>query len=178
MKIYTRTGDDGTTSLYGGKRVRKDHIRLKAYGTIDELNSALGVLIAHLESNEVVVEFLIKIQKDLFNIGSYLAGSHVSLEQAGERVGQMERFIDRLDSQLPHLTNFILPTGAKSASLAHLVRAVTRRAERKIVSLLDDRQATDFTILCYLNRLSDLMFVIARFLNHQMGIKEVIWTTK
>lgn len=174
MKIYTRTGDDGTTSLYGGKRVRKDNLRISAYGTIDELNSALGVLISHLETNEEITEFLIKIQNDLLYIGSYLAGSKISLKEVGERVGQMEKVIDKLDNQLPSLKNFILPNGSAESSFSHLVRAVSRRAERKIVSLIDE-EGIDQRILQYLNRLSDLMFVIARYLNKQAGNKDTIW---
>ena len=163
------------TSLYGGKRVPKDNLRIKAYGTIDELNSAIGVLLACLGSDQEIAEFFKKIQHDLLNIGSYLAGSQVSLVKISRRVIEMEGLIDRLDGQLPPLKNFILPSGSLESSLSHLVRAVGRRAEREVVTLLDEEKEADKRILRYLNRLSDLIFVVARYLNKQKGNKDVIW---
>ncbi|OGG03923.1 ATP:cob(I)alamin adenosyltransferase [Candidatus Gottesmanbacteria bacterium RBG_16_37_8] len=175
VKIYTRTGDQGKTSLYGGKRVLKSHPRVNAYGTVDELNSHLGLLLAALSKEKEIINFLTSIQSDLFVIGSHLSGDKIPLHLLSKRIRQMENLIDRLDKNLPPLKNFILPLGSPEASLAHIVRTVCRRSERQVIALISDEKSIDLEIVAYLNRLSDLMFIIARYLNSRRGIKDVIW---
>lgn len=177
LKIYTRTGDKGETSLYGGRRVAKHNLQVVAYGTVDELNSAIGIVIAHIEDNKEISNFLTIIQRDLFIIGSNLSGSSQSVEAIGKRVKEMERMIDKLDKKLPALKNFILPTGSLEASFAHLARSICRRAEREVIRLSKEIPI-DRRVIMYLNRLSDLLFVIARYLNKQSGIVDVIWKGK
>jgi cob(I)alamin adenosyltransferase len=157
MSIYTRTGDDGTTSLYGGKRVSKSDPRVDLYGSIDELSSWIGSI------ND---SRLTEIQQDLFTIGSILAGWHGDLNTIEPRMKEMEAWIDEMDKKLPKLTNFILPNG-----LAHIARSVCRRAEREAV-----KHKVDPIIIKYLNRLSDLLFTLARFINRQGKIKETVWS--
>lgn len=176
VKIYTRTGDKGKTSLYGGKRVDKFDTRVVAFGTVDELNSALGVVISHLEKKDKLKNFLSKVQSDLFTIGAYLAGNKKqSLGVISKRVLEMERYIDEIDSGLPSLKNFILPSGTPTASFTHLARSICRRAERRVVKLTNSEDAVDQNIIIYLNRLSDFLFITARYLNNQAGISDVIW---
>lgn len=173
MKIYTRTGDAGQTSIVGGTRMSKDSPRIEAYGTIDELNSWLGILACNelvpVESRQI----LFKIQNDLFNIGSFLAG----VEEPGvnaEDVAALEHDIDRMDSMLPQLRNFILPGGSTLAAQAHVARCVCRRAERRIISTFSEINIPSI-ILTYINRLSDWLFIFARLINVKAGVAEHFW---
>ncbi|MBI5452030.1 cob(I)yrinic acid a,c-diamide adenosyltransferase, partial [Candidatus Gottesmanbacteria bacterium] len=168
VKIYTRTGDKGETSLYGGKRVSKNSIRIEAYGSIDELNSLLGIVSSFL-ADKRAEGFINQIQKDLFLIGSCLAGAKVSIERLKTRVWEMEKVIDSLDGELPPLSNFILPEGIERATFVYFARAVARRAERKLVAL-SAKEPVDKRILIYLNRLSDLLFILGRYLNFKSGV--------
>lgn len=178
-KIYTKTGDKGETSLFGGRRVSKADLRVETYGTIDELNSVIGVAISEIQNPspkaDEIQNKLIKIQKDLFEIGLILANpskkSKTSLE---DRILELEKMIDDLSEKLPNLSNFILPGGGITGSLLHLARAVCRRAERKTVEL-SRKEGIDKSIIAYLNRLSDLLFTMARFINHQERKKEEIY---
>jgi cob(I)alamin adenosyltransferase len=173
VKIYTKTGDGGLTSLYGGKRVQKSNPKVNSYGTLDEASSLLGV--ANSEINDKGINKIIsQVQKDLFLIGSYLAGAKINIKNLENRVSEMENLIDSFDMQLPSLSNFILPDGSKTASLLYFSRAVVRRAEREIVTL-NSREDVDGLIIKYVNRLSDLLFIMARFVNHKAGLKETIW---
>lgn len=199
MAIYTKTGDTGSTSLFGGKRVLKCEELVDVYGSIDELNSWIGKVASDIQSPDVQA-FLSAIQSDLFTIGSHLAGwparnaspagmpsakpiaakqsvagGKTELKQLPKRVSEMEERIDILDDKLPKLNNFILPGGTKLASEIHLARAVCRRVERQTVAL-GQKQDIDPKILVYLNRLSDLLFMLARFINHEAGIVEVTWS--
>ena len=174
MSIYTKTGDTGTTSLFGGKRVLKCEELVDVYGSIDELNSWIGKVASDIESPDVHV-FLAAIQSDLFSIGSHLAGWVTELHELPKRVKEMEERIDILDDKLPKLSNFILPGGTRLASDIHLARAVCRRVERQTVAL-GQKQKIDTRIFVYLNRLSDLLFMLARFINHEAGIVEVTWS--
>lgn len=173
MRIYTRTGDKGDTSLYGGRRVPKNNIRIEAYGSIDELNSLLGIVSAKLADKRVEV-FINQVQKDLFLIGSYLAGAGVSIDRLKKRVEEMEKLIDTLDKELPELKNFILPEGTEESTFLYFARSVARRAERELVTL-SSKEEVNKNILMYLNRLSDLLFVLGRYLNFKSGIIETIW---
>lgn len=176
LKIYTRTGDRGQTSLYGGKRVDKFDQRVVAYGTVDELNSALGIVIAHLGKESREVKFLSTIQSDLFAIGAHLAGGKKKLNAISDRVKEMERFIDAMDRELTPLKNFILPGGSIAASFAHLSRSICRRAEREVIRLAtQEKNSVDGAVIIYLNRLSDFLFQIARFMNLHAGVNEVTW---
>lgn len=175
VKIYTRTGDKGMTSVYGGKRVEKHKSQVVAYGAVDELNSSLGIIISHLEKDSNSFSFLRKIQSDLFTIGAHLAGSKQELLQIGKRVPQMEEFIDSLDTHLPPLKNFILPGGSREASYAHLARSICRRAEREVIRLSKEHGMVDSRAIMYLNRLSDLLFVLARYLNKKAHQDDIIW---
>ena len=179
MAIYTRTGDKGTTSLFNGQRVSKDDLRVDAYGTIDELNSALGVVLSSKYQVLSIKKELIKIQNDLLDIGSALANPQngkwkMENGKLSKRVKAFENFIDQMTLNLPPLSNFILPGGGKAGSFLHLARAVSRRAERKIVAL-NNKVKIDNNIIIYLNRLSDLLFTMARFANFKEKKKETIW---
>ncbi len=186
MKIYTRTGDRGETGLFGGGRVRKDHVRVKAYGEVDELNSVLGVVVAQLEDDgeEEIAAKLRQIQVDLFTLGAHLAtpmaeeggraSAHIP-EFPSERIAQMERWIDDAESELEPLRVFILPGGSRAAALLHLGRTVCRRAERRVVSLAQEAQVEE-EVIVYLNRLSDLLFTLARLANRRAGVEDVPWT--
>ena len=175
MKIYTRTGDAGETSLFGGARVRKDDARIDAYGTIDELNSFLGLVRAGWPSS--LDGQLHTIQADLFDIGAHLASPGTSRFEGPDpaRVTSLEQSIDAMESDLAPLKVFILPGGTAAAAQLHVARTVCRRAERLVVALGDDDPATIASIR-YLNRLSDFLFVAARFANHQQGVADVPWT--
>jgi cob(I)alamin adenosyltransferase len=176
MKIYTRTGDAGETSLFGGARVRKDDTRIEAYGTIDELNSVLGLARASWPASSLNEQFH-AIQSDLFDIGAHLASPGTS-RFAGpepERVAALEHAIDRMETDLAPLKTFILPGGSVVAAQVHIARTVCRRAERLVVGLRDDSEATTASLI-YLNRLSDFLFVAARFANHEQGVADVPWT--
>jgi cob(I)alamin adenosyltransferase len=180
MKLYTKTGDSGETSLFGGKRVAKDNIRIQACGTVDELNSVLGLAIAELKSEEVK-KIIVHIQNDLFETGSDLASPleninsshHISRITENHSI-QIEKIIDDFDAKLSPLTNFILPGGIKGAAYLHLARTVCRRAEREIITLSKDEKINS-QIMIYLNRLSDLLFVLARYENQINGVKEIPW---
>jgi len=179
MKIYTRTGDSGDTGLFGGPRVRKDHARIEAYGTIDELNAVLGMVRAQ-ELTPELSTLLETFQNDLFTLGAELAtpdpGQHETPRVAEDDVARLEKQIDHLEALLPPLKQFILPSGNSAGTTLHLARAVCRRAERRVVTLQEiDTEVVSTTILVYLNRLSDLLFVLARFANQQAGEPEVPW---
>ena len=172
-KIYTRTGDDGSTGLGDGTRVAKDSLRVEAYGTTDELNSVLGLLLS-CEIPESVAAALTDIQHDLFDLGGELCiPGHKVLKP--ERVEALETVLDELNAPLEPLKDFILPGGSQAAAFCHLARTVCRRAERVIVALsAEDPQGTALG-LRYLNRLSDLLFVMARSLNRSAGVGDVLW---
>lgn len=183
LKIYTKTGDKGQTSLYGGKRVWKTNLRIEAYGSIDELNSFLGVIISKIKNKKIKNE-LIEIQSDLFLIGSVLADPKNPKIKLKEKIFQIEKEIDKFSAKLPQIHNFILPGGGEVGSLLHFARTVTRRAERIIISLLDKDITSprlrgagkiDEEIIVYLNRLSDYLFILARFENKLEKKKEIIW---
>jgi cob(I)alamin adenosyltransferase len=176
MKIYTRTGDKGKTSLFDGTRVLKSHVRVEAYGTIDELNSMLGAAASQLKSKNVKLRTELEhIQHDLFAIGSALA-TPAPLPVVGleERAKAFEQVIDEMTIQMPELQQFILPGGSVASSLLHVARTITRRAERQLVALTQTEDI-DPAIVMYVNRLSDLLFTAARFVNHTEKKKEVTW---
>lgn len=179
MKIYTKTGDKGTTSLVGGTRVPKTHIRLEAYGTVDELNSHLGLLITYL-SDEQDWHFLQQVQDKLFVVGSHLATDQekTKLKDASvitpEQVETMEREIDRLDALLPPLTAFVLPGGSRGAAVCHICRTVCRRAERRILALSEQVEISS-ELLAYVNRLSDYLFILSRKINLDEKKDEIFW---
>lgn len=175
MKIYTRTGDHGQTSLFGGARVAKDDPRISAYGTVDELSSFLGVARAAWPSSSVDAD-LHQVQLDLFDIGAHLASPGTSRFTGPDpsRIEQLERSIDAMESELAPLKNFILPGGSLAAAQLHVARTVCRRAERLVVGLHDEDPATIATV-AYLNRLSDYLFVAARFANAKHGTPDVEW---
>lgn len=176
MKIYTKTGDDGTTVLQGGKRVSKSDLRIIAYGAIDEINSCLGIVLSH-DLDDDIKSLLTRIQNELFVAGSDLSDSN--LENKKNRVtesmiGNLESSIDRFDKELKPLSNFILPGGHKTASYLHLARTVTRRAETQVIALANREKINPFCEI-YLNRLSDLLFVLARTINKRSGIQDIVW---
>lgn len=174
MPIYTRTGDQGETSLYGGKRVKKSHELVEAYGSIDELNSWVGLVKAGLPESERK-SFLQKIQGDLFLIGAHLAGwQDADISVLPARATEMEVEIDVMGKELGPLNNFILPGGSVTGAHAHVTRSVCRRAERLIVAL-SQKQTVEPSILQYVNRLSDLFFQLARFINKQARVEETAW---
>ena len=174
-KIYTKGGDEGFTSLVGGKRVAKTNIRIDAYGTIDELNSFIALLLE--EINEPGDrEFLIRIQSDLFSAGSYLASQPGALECAigDDEIDRIEKEIDNADAMVPSLRKFVLPGGCKANALAHVCRTVCRRAERCIYRLKETEEV-DVYMLKYINRLSDYFFILARKQNFIQNIDEIFW---
>ncbi len=180
MKIYTKTGDEGTTSLFGGTRVAKDAKRIEAYGSIDELNSQVGVVRSLKPAGEID-EILDEIQRDLMVLGADLATPEAKQRKKigvieARHIERLERTIDRLDAKLEPLKKFVLPGGTPVGAALHLARTICRRAERAIVNLLrkDEIGTTPFV---YLNRLSDLLFVMARTANKQAGATEVQWTS-
>jgi cob(I)alamin adenosyltransferase len=181
MKIYTKTGDAGMTGLFGGGRVAKDHPRVEAYGDVDELNAALGLARA-IEVMPRIDEVLVPIQRDLFAIGALLATPdrekmRQHLEKANvddQRVGQLERAIDDADRELEPLRAFVLPGGTPKAAALHVARTVCRRAERRVVRLQADEQLPQVVVI-YLNRLSDLLFTLARLANRRANAGEVTW---
>lgn len=171
-KIYTRTGDAGTTGLASGARVAKDAPRIEAIGAVDELNSVLGVLLAE-PLPDALRGGLDGAQNDLFDLGGELSVPGHAIMSAAH-VERLERELDRFNAGLPPLKDFVLPAGSRAAALAHLARAVCRRAERRVVSL-SRKQKTAPALLAYLNRLSDFLFVAARELNRAGGRREVLW---
>ncbi|MDE6347503.1 MAG: cob(I)yrinic acid a,c-diamide adenosyltransferase [Bacteroides sp.] len=179
MKIYTKTGDKGTTSLVGGTRVPKTHVRLEAYGTVDELNAQLGLLVTYLLDQEDRT-FLQQVQNSLFAIGSHLATDRekTGLKAASiirpEQVEQLEREIDRLDVLLPPLSAFVLPGGSRGAAVCHVCRTVCRRAERRILALAEQAEISS-ELLAYVNRLSDYLFILSRKMNQDEKKGEIFW---
>lgn len=181
MKIYTRTGDRGETGLFGGGRVAKDHPRVAAYGDVDELNSAIGVARA-TEPAGFFDDLLETIQRDLFSIGGHLATpdpakvsaalSRAELDEG--RAAEFERIMDDAERELPPLRAFVLPAGSPKAAALHLARTVCRRAERSVVHLSRETEVPELFVV-YLNRLSDLLFTLARVANHRAGTGDVIW---
>ena len=182
-KIYTKTGDAGETGLLGGSRVPKDHPRVEAYGQVDELNAAIGLTLA-LEPRTFARELLEQVQRELFNIGAELAridptrtGKALREPPIGPaQVAALEAAIDRHETQVPPLKQFILPGGVPKAAALHLARTVCRRAERAVVRLEREHDARATScVVPYLNRLSDLLFVLARVANHAAGAPEITW---
>ncbi len=185
MKIYTKTGDKGETSLFGGGRVKKSNLRIDAYGTVDELNSHLGLLRDHIADPELTNK-LIYIQNKLFTMGSMLATppDKKKLKSGKDRLQIkvleetdakfLEQGIDEMNEELPPMTHFILPGGHPSVSYCHVARCVCRRAERIVVALKEN-EAVEDTILVFLNRLSDYLFVLARKLSRDNGAREIPW---
>jgi cob(I)alamin adenosyltransferase len=184
MTIYTKTGDDGTTALFGGKRVLKCEELVDVYGSIDELNSWMGLLVSEVKPAGIR-KLLELIQSDLFLIGSSLAGWKGDLQGLDSRVGKMETEIDNLARELPELNNFIIPGGNELAAKFHIVRSICRRVERQTVALRNNQNLEfgignrDYSIVIkYLNRLSDLLFMLARFINSESNVPEIIWNGK
>ena len=185
MKVYTKTGDTGTTSLFGGTRVAKDHIRIESYGTVDELNSHIG-LIRDQEMNVSYKNVLIEIQDRLFTVGAILAtppekeilkNGQPRLQKLGiieSDIELLENEIDSMEDSLPQMTHFVLPGGHTTVSYCHIARCVCRRAERLAVHL-NDIEPTDEMVIKYLNRLSDYLFVLARKLSFDLNAEEVKW---
>lgn len=179
MKLYTRTGDTGETALFDGTRVAKSDARVDAYGEVDELNAVLGVVRAAGVDRDID-EILVTLQRDLFALGARLADPAERIAErvkkaslASDDVTRLESWIDRFDEELPPLRRFILPGGSTPGAALHLARTVCRRAERRIVGL--GRDAVDPVIVTYVNRLSDLLFVLARVLNKRAGASETEW---
>jgi cob(I)alamin adenosyltransferase len=181
MKIYTRTGDQGDTGLFGGGRVPKDHPRVAAYGEVDELNSTLGVVRA-AAAERFFDELLQSVQRDLFSIGGHLATPdpervRKTLEKASlsaDRVREFEQIMDQAETELPPLRAFVLPAGTSVAAALHLARTVCRRAERSVVHLAHSEPVPEL-FLVYLNRLSDLLFTLARLANLRAGVSDATW---
>ncbi len=181
MKIYTKTGDEGTTSLFRGGRVSKHNSRIEAYGTVDELNATLGIAVSEI-SNDEVNTILSVIQNDLFTLGADLATVVDSGKNSGNivrtddrMIERLEQFIDKYDTIVPDLSNFILPGGTKGAALLHYSRTVCRSAERRVAELASADEIGK-NILIYLNRLSDLLFVLSRYENYVNKTPDVIWS--
>ena len=180
MRIYTRTGDEGDTGLFGGGRVPKTHPRVEAYGDVDELNAAIGLARA-IEQMPRVDEVLVTLQRDLFAIGALLATPDLDkmkrhLEKASiddRRIAELEHAIDDGDRELEPLKSFILPGGTAKAAALHVARTVCRRAERRVISLTDENIPQ--IVIVYLNRLSDLLFTLARVASRRAGAGEVTW---
>jgi cob(I)alamin adenosyltransferase len=179
MKIYTKTGDDGTTSLFSGRRVSKTHLRVEAYGTVDEFSAIIGVVRANKPS-EKGNEWLVQIQDHLFRLGADLATPLEAKLGVGTRIGEgeiewLEEVIDEVESELPELKTFILPGGTLAAAHLHVGRTVCRRAERRAIELAAVEDIGPYVVK-YLNRLSDMLFVLARWENYQVGIADEEWT--
>ncbi len=179
MKIYTKTGDSGATALFGGKRVSKTHMRIEAYGTVDEMNSALGVVRCESLPSEIA-SLLTTVQHQLFELGAQLA-TPSDAKQTGcaistEAIQQIEAAIDKYDAMLTPLRQFILPAGTRATALLHLARTICRRTERQVVALAAaPGERIPESIVVYLNRLSDLLFVLARYVNHDSGTADEPW---
>ncbi|MCE7041081.1 cob(I)yrinic acid a,c-diamide adenosyltransferase [Dyadobacter sp. CY312] len=178
MKIYTKTGDKGTTSLIGGTRLSKAHVRIEAYGTVDELNSYIGLL-GDQEVNEKRRNLLKEIQDRLFTIGSHLASEpekskRILPDLIEDDIFLLENEMDVIDSQVSPLRAFILPGGHQSISFGHLARTVCRRAERAVIHLQESEEVEDIVVQ-YLNRLSDYLFMLCRIMAHELAIAEITW---
>lgn len=181
MKIYTKTGDQGTTALFGGKRVSKAELRIDAYGTVDELNAWIG-MIRDQEVNVKRQDIFVQIQNDLFVVGSILAtepgNEKVKIPALSEdEIVFLEKQIDGLDAELPPMKFFVLPGGHLSISTCHVTRTVCRRAERLVVAL-HDSEPINPAVIRYLNRLSDYLFVLSRKVAHELGVEETPWKPK
>jgi cob(I)alamin adenosyltransferase len=181
MKIYTKTGDQGKTSLLGGTRVLKSHFRIEAYGTVDEMNAHLGLLMDQ-PIDPRLRDNLFRIQHELFEIGSYLAcetdPEKFKLKMIGDsHIQKLEQEIDQMEEELTPLKNFILPGGHPAVSQCHVARCVCRRAERNVIALNENEKISG-SVIRYLNRLSDYLFVLARKLSKDAGIREIIWMTR
>lgn len=183
MKIYTRQGDEGRTKLFGGLEVSKADARVDAYGTLDELNAAIGVVLAQDPDDEFGTAELVRVQEDLFVLGSRLAAARPEREiERGTiptldsgRVRALEAWIDRLDEELPALDAFVLPGGGAVGAQLHVARTVCRRAERAVTGLTDSDSALRTEVVPYINRLSDLLFTLARAVNQRSGSPEMKW---
>jgi len=174
-RIYTRTGDDGTTGLGDGTRVHKDSTRIEAMGTVDELNAVIGILLTEPLS-DVIRTTLTRVQHDLFDLGGEICiPGHVMLK--AERIATLEQTLDELNDDLPPLKEFILPGGCRAAAYCHLARTVCRRAEREVIKLNHEEAVTEISMQ-YLNRLSDLLFVMCRLINKHEGCADVLWENK
>ena len=176
MKIYTKTGDEGKTSLFDNSRVWKSDERIMSYGSVDELNSSLGIALS-LELDNEIKEILIKIQNDLFIVGSDLANPDMSdkkIRTTANMISFLEQKIDLLEPQLDPLTSFILPGGTLLASILHLSRTISRRSETHIVAL-SRKEEINKDAAIYLNRLSDLLFILARAINQRKKISDIVW---
>ena len=185
MKIYTKTGDKGTTALFGGTRVPKHHIRIESYGTVDELNSYLG-LIRDQDINQQYKDLIIQIQENLFTVGAILATdpekailkngkTRLNIEKISiEDIERLEQEMDNMNDALPPMTHFVLPGGHQTVSFCHIARCVCRRAER-LASALNNLEPFEANALMYLNRLSDYLFVLARKLTYDLQAKEIKW---
>ncbi len=191
MKIYTQTGDRGKTSLFSGERVAKSHIRVEAYGDVDELNATIGTLIAEManETHGEVVKELLRVQSDLFHVGALLATapdspSMADLEGIGSaKIAGLEDAIDRMTDITGPLVGFILPGGSRTAAWSHIARTVCRRSERHVIGMLDEIGNGTIpdvyqSVVVYLNRLSDYLFALARFCNHLENTQDVLWEKK
>lgn len=183
MKVYTKTGDKGQTSLVGGQRVSKCCDRLESYGTVDELNSHVGVLMTYCDDS-VDVQYLLDVQIKLFMVAGYLATDNSKREiregniVTTEMVLELEKEIDRLKSLAPPLKLFVIPGGSRAAAFAHVCRTVCRRAERCILRLVESGAEVDDNLLAYINRLSDYFFVLARKLNVDNKVEDIVWKRK
>jgi cob(I)alamin adenosyltransferase len=187
MKVYTRTGDAGTTGLFAGPRVSKHDSRISAYGTVDELNAVVGLARAELgreqrdDSGDRLDDLLLRIQHDLFVLGADLAtpteASAATARVEDEHIERLEREIDRMDEDLPELKNFILPGGSPAAARLHVARTVCRRAERLAVTAAEAHELNEQAVV-YLNRLSDLLFMAARWINHARGVSDTVWRSR
>lgn len=176
-KLYTRTGDDGTSGLSGGERIAKNHERMTAMGTVDELNSVIGLLVCKLANAKLddtgLEDLFIEIQHDLFNIGGEISmPGHCFIKE--EKITGLEAKIDHFNESVSPLKDFILPGGTEAASVCHMARSIARRAERDVVTLHQLEPVCD-TTRQYLNRLSDLLFVVARIINQRLGQNDVLW---
>lgn len=182
MKLYTRTGDDGSTGLFGGSRTHKDSLRVATYGTVDELNSVLGMAVCAAADDAVqpIRDMLIQMQSRLFDLGADLAtpmqgeNAKQTVRIVDRHVEELEQWIDRVSGELPAMTHFILPGGSELAARLHMARCVARRAERLVVTLNREQLLGD-SVVPYINRISDLLFAMARWANLLQGIDDVPW---
>ena len=176
MKIYTKTGDDGNTGLQGDYRISKSHSRIMAYGTVDEANASIGIVLTNTLDDDIR-QVLTQIQNELFLLGSDLSNQNLNdLKNriSLDRVEKLEEFIDKFELELSPITNFILPGGNVAAAQIHQVRTIVRRAETLVVKL-SDKDEINSNCIKYLNRLSDLMFVMGRLINKRNGVEDIIW---
>lgn len=181
--LYTRTGDSGSTSLVGGTRIKKNSVRLEAYGTLDEFSSFLGCVLSDPECPQEAKGQLLCVQDMLFNLGGYLASEVKDGERppvwglSDDDLERLEGWIDALDEQTPKVNAFVLPGGCMIAAATHVARSVCRRAERRILTLAD-KEYVDPLLIRYVNRLSDYLFILARYFNFMKGVEEITWHRK